>query len=106
MAKGKVLVINPNDNVAIALQTLPAGETVVVEGVSAPVVTLEAVPVSHKVAIADIPSGKPVIKYGELIGIAARDIGAGEWVHTHNIDGDAPVTSYAEYMAGLTAERQ
>ena len=34
---------------------------------------------------AAIPSGNPVIKYGECIGEAIQDILPGQLVHTHNV---------------------
>lgn len=43
------------------------------------------VPAGHKVALEDIPRGGFVIKYGEVIGRAAKDIEKGEWVHSHNL---------------------
>lgn len=43
------------------------------------------VPVGHKVALKDISKGSYVIKYGEVIGVATKDIKKDEWVHTHNI---------------------
>ena len=43
------------------------------------------VPMGHKIALADIPQGSPVIKYGYPIGTATKDIRAGEFVHTHNL---------------------
>lgn len=39
----------------------------------------------HKVALADIPQGSNVVKYGFPIGHAIEDIRAGESVHTHNV---------------------
>ena len=39
----------------------------------------------HKYAICDIPRGTDIIKYGNPIGHATEDIGAGELVHTHNV---------------------
>ena len=44
-----------------------------------------SVPMGHKIALADIPKGSPVVKYGYPIGIATEDIRAGEFVHTHNL---------------------
>ena len=35
-----------------------------------------------------IPSGSRIVKYGAPIGVATRDIGAGEYVHTHNMTSD------------------
>ncbi|MCV2367293.1 galactarate dehydratase [Roseateles oligotrophus] len=42
---------------------------------------LERVPQGHKVALTDIPSGAPVLRYGVSIGLAIQDIKAGAWVH-------------------------
>ena len=39
----------------------------------------------HKVALADMPQGTDVIKYGFPIGVATCDIVKGEHVHTHNV---------------------
>jgi altronate hydrolase len=72
------LQIHPLDNVAVALAALPAG------GADGVAVTLP-IPAGHKVALRDIPAGSAVIKYGYSIGIATRDIAAGEHVHTHNV---------------------
>ena len=44
------------------------------------------IPIYHKFAIRDMQKGEPVVKYGEHIGLAARDIQAGEHVHTHNVE--------------------
>jgi altronate dehydratase len=39
----------------------------------------------HKVSLAPIANGSPVIKYGHPIGVATADIAAGEPVHTKNL---------------------
>lgn len=44
------------------------------------------VPYGHKIAAAAIPQGAHVIKYGESIGAASRDIAPGEYVHIHNME--------------------
>lgn len=43
------------------------------------------VPLGHKIALADLAKGDPVIKYGEVIGNAVEAIGKGRHVHTHNL---------------------
>ena len=49
-------------------------------------VTLRAeIPPCHKTAIEDIGAGEPVLKYGRAIGVAAREIKRGDWVHDHNV---------------------
>ena len=44
-----------------------------------------AVPIGHKVALADIKKGDTVWKYGQDIGKAVADIRQGEHVHVHNL---------------------
>lgn len=39
----------------------------------------------HKIAICDICEGDFIIKFGEKIGIAIKDIKQGDHVHIHNI---------------------
>ena len=44
------------------------------------------VPYGHKIAVKDIKKGELIMKYGEEIGIATKDIVKGEYVHIHNLD--------------------
>jgi len=46
------------------------------------------IPEYHKIAVADVKKGEPVIKYGEVIGYAKEDITIGDHVHTHNMSSD------------------
>ena len=41
------------------------------------------VPYGHKIAVKDIKKGELIMKYGEEIGIATKDIVKGEYVHVH-----------------------
>jgi altronate hydrolase len=77
------LLIDPRDNVAVAILEIKAGEALT--GVSGNVVAGADIPKNHKVALVRIPADDPVIKYGEPIGRASRTIMPGEWVHTHNL---------------------
>lgn len=45
----------------------------------------QPIPLGHKVALRDIAAGRPVMKYGSSIGVAAADIRAGDHVHVHNL---------------------
>ena len=75
--------IHSEDLVAVALTPLSAGTVIRLEHQD---LTLsEDIPQGHKFALADIPAGKPIIKYGAPIGIATKSIPAGSWVHTHNM---------------------
>ncbi|MEA4933229.1 MAG: UxaA family hydrolase [Lawsonibacter sp.] len=44
------------------------------------------VPYGHKIALADIQKTTSIMKYGESIGAASRDIRKGEYVHVHNME--------------------
>jgi len=78
----KYIKINDNDLVVVALEPIPAGTTLDVDG---GVTTLEDIPAGHKIALVDIPEGNQVIKYGFSIGLAKEDIKKGAWIHTHNV---------------------
>jgi altronate dehydratase small subunit len=81
--------IHARDNVATLLEAVEAGETVRVVGAHAGTVRVrEAIEGEHKVALAEIAEGAPVLKFGTRIGTALRAIGEGEWVHLHNLRSD------------------
>ena len=79
--------INENDNVVVALNTLPKGETVTVEvqGAAKSITALEEIPAGHKMALCDIPEGGEVIKYGYRIGNTKEPVKEGAWIHVHNL---------------------
>lgn len=81
------LKINDNDNVVVALNAIPQGESITVEvsGQSRHITAREEIPAGHKMAVCDIPAGGEVIKYGYRIGNAKEEIPAGAWIHTHNV---------------------
>jgi len=75
----RAIVLDPADHVATALVPLAAGQ--VVDGI-----TLAAdIPAGHKFARRAIPTGTPVLKYGQPIGRATTPITPGQHVHTHNL---------------------
>lgn len=47
--------------------------------------SLDAIPLGHKIALADIGQGDTVLKYGHDIGRAVATIGKGRHVHVHNL---------------------
>ncbi|WP_291766950.1 UxaA family hydrolase [Caldivirga sp. UBA161] len=86
----KFAIHNKEDNVGVAIEDIRAGEEaqgIYIEDKSnGPVVkAVEDIPLGHKIALRDIKAGKEVIKYGRVIGVAVKDIKAGEHVHTHNL---------------------
>jgi galactarate dehydratase len=42
---------------------------------------MEDIPEAHKVALADIQGGAPILRYGSVIGFATEPIARGSWVH-------------------------
>ena len=72
------------DNLVTCVKAMRAGERVLVDGREIEV--KNDIPKFHKLAIAEIPKGGAVYKYGEVMGVASRDIHVGEWAHIHNID--------------------
>lgn len=80
-------LIHKSDSVLTLLETGKVGdETIVVgEEKNFQIQLKEDVKGGHKVASREMKKGEQVIKYGCPIGVATRDIGIGDWVHTHNI---------------------
>lgn len=76
-----VLRLHKRDNVVVALRDLSPGEVIGDQGMR----VLEGIAKGHKIATTFIPKGKPILKYGHVIGIAKEDVRAGSLVHTHNL---------------------
>ena len=45
----------------------------------------DAVPLGHKIAIADVVGDETVIEYGIPIGTTVQGFSTGAYVHTHNL---------------------
>ena len=84
----KYILLDSSDNTATALVDLQKGEALSLEpgkeGRSS-LILRESIPFAHKFAIAAIPQGGAVRKYGQVIGEATQDIHAGDYVHIHNV---------------------
>lgn len=81
VGKSPLIRLNPDDNVAIARYSLDPVPLDELDGAS----PSERITQGHKVAIRAITAGDAVIKYGQTIGYATRDIALGEHVHTQNL---------------------
>jgi len=79
-----VVIIHPEDNVAIALEDIAEGSAIQLPA-DGKIIAQSDIPYSHKVALLDIASDANIIKYGEIIGQAKDPIKKGEWIHTHNL---------------------
>ena len=75
--------IHPNDNVAVALVSLPKGTKV--ETSILTVTCLEDIPEGHKIALKDLQPDERIIKYGFPIGRATHFIAKGSWVNEDDI---------------------
>jgi len=78
--------VHASDNVATLLGEAAAGAPLEIVGPAGrqDLSAREKIELGHKVAVATIPEGAPITKFGIVIGIATRPIEAGEWVHLHN----------------------
>jgi hypothetical protein len=76
--------LSPQDNIAVALRPLKAGESVSLDG--AALRMDRNIAVGHKLAAQAIAAGEIILKYSCPIGTAIRAIAAGEYVHTHNVE--------------------
>ena len=85
----KILVLHAGDNVGSAIEDIQKDDEVayVLGDHSDSFRAVDNVPFAFKIATAPIAAGGDIIKYGELIGRAARDIAKGECVHIHNVEG-------------------
>lgn len=81
MTLNPVIRLHANDNVLIARGDLTLGQHLEDLGVR----VRAQVPAGHKIAARAIARGEQVRKYDTVIGVADRDIAAGEHVHSHNL---------------------
>jgi (2R)-sulfolactate sulfo-lyase subunit alpha len=82
------LAHHEGDVVAVAVRDLGPGP---IEGgylrgpASVSLELREAVPLGHKLALADLEDGQDVIEYGLRVGVTTEKIARGSYVHTHNM---------------------
>lgn len=88
MAKFRAIVINAKDNVATAVEAIASSADVAIniEGETVSVHVTEAIPFGHKFAIKDIRQEAAIVKYGQVIGLATKNIKVGQYVHIHNLE--------------------
>ena len=86
----QAVVITPKDSVAVATIDLKKGDVakMFIGDEIAEITLKEDVKFGHKFAIKAIIKGDHVLKYGESIGTATKDIAVGEHVHVHNVESD------------------
>ena len=79
--------LHPEDNVAVARRFLTQGTRILLGEAlgDREIVLTTSIPVGHKLALAEIPAGSIVRRYGQMIGFASCAIQAGDHVHIHNL---------------------
>ncbi|MDR1827449.1 MAG: UxaA family hydrolase [Methylobacteriaceae bacterium] len=85
--KANAIMVDAKDNVATVVEPISKGADIhyFVKGELVDLKASEDIPANHKIALAGIKTGEHVIKYGETIGAATRDIPVGAWVSHENI---------------------
>lgn len=79
--RSSLILLHPSDNVAVTGAPLEQGANLAEFGITSQM----AIPRGHKIALRSIAADAPVVKYGQIIGHATRDIAPGEHVHTDNL---------------------
>jgi altronate hydrolase len=85
--------LRPQDNIAVCRKPIPANTDIAFDGATIRVPT--PIRMGHKFAVRPVKEGDPVLKYGQIIGFAARAIAPGEHVHVHNVKIGAFERDYA-----------
>src|SRR5438876_1492125 len=80
----RAIVLKPEDDVAVAKASLEKGA--VFEDGATRIEARQDIKPGHKIARRAVGRGRPVRRYGQVIGFATQDIAVGEHVHSHNLD--------------------
>jgi altronate dehydratase small subunit len=84
----RAILIDDRDNAAVLIDPASKGGDVTYstkDGSSSRLTAREDVPIYHKIAVAYIKEGSPIVKYGQHIGVATGDITEGMHIHVHNV---------------------
>ncbi len=100
VARPDAVRIHQDDNVAVAIHALSAGDEVTVG--DARITLREDIPAGHKFALDRLDVGQPVVKYGFPIGAMTAPVSAGHWVHSHNLRTQLEGMSEYQYRPGTS----
>jgi len=81
MSKPLFVKMKEEDNVAIAVDDINAGQEIMPG-----VVARHEIPQAHKIALLDIEKGGPVIRYGVVLGYASESIKKGDWINEYMLE--------------------
>ena len=76
-----LIKLNEKDNVAVAPMNIPNNTKVEND-----LVSRAQIPFGHKIALTKIEQNSYVYKYGQIIGVATKEILPGDHVHSHNLE--------------------
>ncbi|MCR8726011.1 UxaA family hydrolase [Frigidibacter sp. ROC022] len=83
----RAIRLRAEDTVAVVIQRVRKGDRVTITGPGAPVsvTAAEDIPCYHKIALSAVQPGQSLLRNAIPIGAALAEIGAGDWVHSHNL---------------------
>ncbi|MEH6659302.1 altronate dehydratase family protein [Leeuwenhoekiella marinoflava] len=99
--KSKLIKVHPEDNVAVALVDLYAGDTVKFEGQTLQVLTDSKA--KHKISLVDLAAEDAIYMYGVLVGKALSPIKKGGLLTTENVKHQASSVSQKTETTSWTA---
>jgi len=76
-----LITLHKRDNVAVAPMSIPSNKAI-----NSNLTSKDPIPFGHKIALSKINKNDFIYKYGQIIGIASKDIIKGEHVHSHNLE--------------------
>jgi D-threo-aldose 1-dehydrogenase len=94
----KLILLHPDDNVAVCIAPIGAADRLAVGGVE--LRPGRDIGVGHKLARRPIAAGEAILKHGAPIGSATQAIAPGEWVHMHNMKSDYIPTHDRQTVSG------
>lgn len=83
MKRLNILLLNPDDNVAVLLENGTKGDSIFVHDQE--IVLQEDIDFAHKILIKDGVEKSPILKYGTEIGYLLEAVPKGSWIHGHNM---------------------
>lgn len=100
------IMIDPADHVVTLSSAVKAGDAVsyLKGGKVCSQTAAEEIPQYHKMAVTSIEKGQKVMKYGAWIGEATKEIAAGSWVHTHNLQSAGMIQKKADEAKAVHTE--
>ena len=90
MSKTDLIIHDEKDNVGVVVieatkKNQECDAWIMENDKSIKVLSLNEVPLGHKIALQDLKEGDAILKYGHDIGKVVKAIKKGEHVHVHNV---------------------